>query len=180
MVDPIIRNLPADSLTEIAIDFTRPVYLVKMLFPDRTVYLSTGPQITFNSDIYLEGQVSVETVEWSSDGSQSGTLVLLNEGNAASALMLAGTVNDVIVEVYQTYLKAGGGNTVPQLYIKGSMDGADIGASSSVVNIRSTTGQTAFVPNRYHTAAEGFNWLPIDGEIIIWGEEVFILQRQQA
>ena len=178
MVDPIQRSLPAAVLTEIAIDFTRPVYLVKMLFPAATVYLSTGPQITFNSDLYIEGQVSVGTVEWTADGAQSGTLTLSNEGNAASALMLAGTVNDVIVEVYKTYLIAAGGNTDPQLYIKGSMDGAEIGASSSTVRIMSTTGQTAFVPNRYHTASEGFNWLPIDGETIVWGEEVFVLRVQ--
>lgn len=178
MADPIIRDLPAGVLTELAIDFTRPVYLVKMLFPAATTFMSTGPQITFSGDIYIEGQVSVGTVEWNSDGAQSGTLLLSNEGNAASALLLAGTINDIIVEVYKTYLIAGGGNTAPQLYIKGSMDGARIGASSSTISILSTTGKTAFVPNRYHTAAEGFNWLPIDGETIVWGEEVFVLQRQ--
>ena len=178
MADPIQRPLPAAVLTEIAIDFTRPVYLVKMLFPAGTVFMSTGPQITFDGDLYIEGQVSMGTVEWNADGAQSGSLTLSNEGNAASALLLAGTVNDVIVEVYKTYLIAAGGNTDPQLYIKGSMDGANIGMSSSTVDILSTTGKTTFVPNRYHTAAEGFNWLPIDGEIIIWGEEVFILQRQ--
>jgi len=180
MADPIIRSLPADSLTEIAIDFTRPVYLVKMLFPTGTRYMSTGPQITFNSDIYIEGQVSVDTITWNSDGAQSGSLTLSNENNAASALLLAGTANDVLVEVFLTYLKAGGGNTVPQLHIKGSMDGAGIGASVSVINILSTTGKTSFVPNRYHTVAEGLNWLPIDGEIITWGDEVFVLQEQKA
>jgi len=176
--DPIIRDLPADSLTEIAVDFTRPVYLVKMLFPSGTRYMSTGPQITFDSDIYIEGQISVETVAWNSDGGQSGTLVLSNENNAASALLLAGTINDIIVEVYKTYLKAGGGNTVPQMYITGSMDGAGIGASVSIINILSTTAKTATIPNRYHTVSEGLNWLPIDGEVITWGDEVFVLQVQ--
>lgn len=178
MVNPIVRNLPADALTEIAIDFTRPVYLVKMLLPTGTRYLSTGPQITFDSNLYIEGQVSVSTITWNSDGSQSGRLLLSNEANAASALLLAGTLNDVIVEIFKTYLISGGGNTAPQLYIRGSMDGAVIGASSSRVNILSTTAQTAFVPNRYHTVAEGFNWLPIEGEVITWGDEVFLLQVQ--
>ncbi len=178
MADPITRPLGAGILTEIAIDFTRPVYLVKMLFPAATTFMSSGPQITFDSDIYIEGQISVETVEWNADGGQSGVLRLSNENNAASALLLAGTVNDVIVEVYLTYLISGGGNTAPEMYIKGSMDGAEIEADSATVNILSTTSQTAFIPNRYHTAAEGFNWLPVDGEIITWGEEVFILKRQ--
>jgi len=178
MTDPITRPLAAPILTEIAIDFTRPVYLVKMLFPAATTFMSTGPQITFSSDIYIEGQISVLTVEWNADGGQSGVLRLSNENNAASALLLTGTVNGVLVEVYKTYLISGGGNTAPEMYIKGTMDGADIGADSSTVNILSTTSKTAFVPNRYHTAAEGFNWLPIDGEIITWGDEVFVLRRQ--
>ncbi len=176
MVDQIIRDLPSDSLTEIAIDFTRPVYLVKMLFPAGTRHISSGPQITFSSDIYIEGQISVGTFIWNADGSQSGDLTLSNESNAASALILAGTVNDIIVEIYQTYLKAAGGNTVPQLWVKGSMNGAPkISASQSVINVLSTTAQTGFIPNRYFTAAEGFNWLPVDGEVVIWGEEAFVL-----
>ena len=172
------RNLPADAQTEIAIDFTRPVYLVKMLVPSGTIYMSTGPQITFDGDVYNEGQLSVGNFVWSPDGSQTGQLELANENNAASALLLTGTLNDVVVEIYQTYLIAGGGNTAPQLYVRGSMDGSTIGASRSIVNVLSTTAQTASVPTRYYTIEEGFNWLPIDGEVVTWGDEVFLLQQR--
>lgn len=173
----IKRILPADALTEIAIDFTRPVYLVKMLFPSGTVHVSTGPQITFEGDVYQEGQVKVSTFRWNSDGTQQGEIFLSNENNASSALILNGTVNDVIIEIYKTYLIAAGGNTTPVLYVKGSMDGSDVGPSESRVGVLATTGSTGFVPNRYFTVAEGFNWLPIEGEKITWGDEVFILQE---
>ena len=104
MTHPISRVLPADAQTEIAIDFTRPVYLVEMLFPSGTLYLSTGPQITYNSNIYQEGQVSVGSFSWNSDGTQTGEITLSNENNAASALILGNTVNDVVINIYKTYL----------------------------------------------------------------------------
>jgi hypothetical protein len=172
------RTLDAGNLTEIAIDFTRPVYLVKMLFPAGSVFMSTGPQITYSGDVYQEGQVSVGSFTWNSDGTQAGEVVLSNENNSASALILNGTVNDVEIEIYKTYLIAGGGNTTPVLFVKGSMDGSDVGASSSRVGVLATTAQTGFIPNRYFTIAEGFNWLPVEGEKITWGDEVFILTEE--
>lgn len=173
----IRRNLPAPTVSQIAIDFTRPVYLVKMLFPAGTVYLSTGPQITFEDNVYQEGQVRVGSFAWNSDGTQQGTIVLSNENNAASALILNGTVNDVVIEIYKTYLIANGGNTTPFLYVRGSMDGSDVGYSNCSVGVLASTAQTGTVPNRYFTIQQGFNWLPVEGEKITWGDEVFILQE---
>lgn len=176
----IERTLDAGNLTQIAIDFTRPVFLVEMAFPSGSVYLSTGPQITFNSNVYQEGQVSLGTFEWTSDGVQRGSITLSNENNAASALILSGTVNDIEIIIHKTYLIAGGGNTTPDFYLRGSMDGSDVGYSRSTIGVLSTTAQTAFVPNRYYTVAQGFNWLPVEGEKITWGDEVFILRQADS
>lgn len=178
MAHEVIRDIPAAAVTEIAIDFTRPVFLVKMLIPGQTRYVSTNMQITFEGNTYIEGQVSVGSFQWTSDGSQTGILTLSNEANAAAALILGSTLNDIEVEIYKTYLIAGGGNTHPALYVRGVMDGATIGPSSSKVTVVSTTARQAGLPNRYHTAAEGFSWLPIDGEVITWGNEVFLLQSR--
>lgn len=176
----IKRFLPANAVTETAIDFTRPVYLVKMLFPGDPTYLSTGPQITFDSNVYQEGQVKVNSFRWNPDGSQQGNIELSNENNAASALILNGTVNDIEIEIYKTYLIAAGGNSDPYLYVKGVMDGSNVEPDRAVVGVLSTTAQTGFLPNRYYTISEGFNWLPIEGEKITWGEEVFILEEAQG
>ena len=178
MAHEVIRDLPAPVVAQTEIDFTRPVYLVKMLFPAATRFVSTGPQITFDGDIYIEGQVSVGTFQWTSDGVQTGQLVLSNEANAASALILGSTTNDIPVEIYKTYLIAAGGNTTPELYVSGVMDGAKIEPSRARITVVSTTARQAFLPNRYHTVAEGFNWLPVDGEVISWGSEVFLLQSR--
>ena len=178
MSHEVVRNLPAAALTEIAIDFTRPVYLVKLLIPGATRFVSTNIQITFEGNNYIEGQVSVGNFQWTSDGIQTGQLTLSNEANSASALILGSSINDIEVEIFKTYLIAGGGNTPPSLYVRGVMDGASIEPSSSKVTVVSTTSRQAGLPDRYHTAAEGFSWLPIDGEVIIWGSETFLLQSR--
>lgn len=178
MANEVTRNLPASALTEIAIDFTRPVFLVKMKFPAQERYVSTNVQITFEGNIYIEGQVSVGSFEWTSDGVQQGSIALSNEANSASALILGSTINDIEVEIYKTYLIAGGGNTTPVMFVRGVMDGADIGPDEAVIDVVSSTAQTAFLPNRYHTVHEGFNWLPVEGEVITWGSEVFVLQSR--
>ena len=172
------RYLPADSQTEIAIDFTRPVFLVAMLFPAAPRYMSSSEQITFDGNIYIEGQVAVDTFQWTADGVQTGTLILSNESNAASALVLGATVNDIPVEIFKTYLIEGGGNTEPVLFVRGVMDGANIEYDETSITVVSSTAQSAFLPNRYHTAAEGFSWLPVDGEVITWGTEIFLLQSR--
>ena len=178
MSHEVTRNIPAAAETEIAIDFTRPVFLVKMLIPGQERYVSTNIQITFEGNIYIEGQVRVGSFQWTSDGVQTGVITLSNEANAASALILGSTINDIGVEIYKTYLIAGGGYTPPALYVRGVMDGADIGPDKSRITGVSTTARSAFLPNRYHTIAEGFNWLPIDGETINWGSEVFVLRTR--
>ena len=175
----IERNLPGDVPAQLDIDYTRPVYLCELRFPAATIYLSTGPQIDFGGNTYQEGQVYVDTFRWNPDGSQAGEIILSNENNAASALILNGTVNDVEIIIYKTYLISGGGNTTPTVYVRGSMDGSEVGYDRSRIGVLSTSSQTGFIPNRYYTINEGFNWLPVEGEKITWGDEVFILQEAQ-
>lgn len=178
MTHEVRRNLSAAALAEIAIDFTRPIYLVQMNFANGSSYLSTGMQVTFGGNVYSEGQVSVGSFVWNSDGAQQGEIILSNENNAAAALILGNNVNDVEIIIYQTYVKADGSVLTPQLYVRGSMDGSDIGISESVISVLSSDSQTGFVPRRYYTVAEGFNWLPIDGDVISWGGEVFQLRAE--
>lgn len=180
MANEVLRDIPVDSQTEVAIDFTRPVFLVKMLIPGQSRFISTGPEITFGGDTYIEGQVSVGSFQWTSDGVQTGQIVLSNEANSASALVLGSTLNDIEVEIYKTYLINGGSNTAPVLYVLGVMDGASIKPESAVVTVVSTTAREAFLPNRYHTAAEGFSWLPVDGEVLTWGTEIFKLESRRG
>ena len=171
------RTLPAGVDSQLAVDFTRPVFLVKLLFPTGATFVSTGPQITFEGNVYQEGQVYVGSFRWNPDGSQQGNITLSNENNAASALILGGTINDIEIVIYKTYLIAGGGNTTPSVYVRGSMDGSEVGYDRVDIGVLSTSAQTGTIPNRYYTTNEGFNFLPIEGEKITWGEEVFILQE---
>lgn len=178
--EDISRIIGADTQTEIGIDFTRPVFLVKMDFPIASQFMSTGPQITFDSNVYVEGQVSVSTFTWSADGVQTGGISIYNENNAAAALILNQGVNDIPISIYLTYLIAGGGNSTPELLVSGVMNGGNLSPSKLTISVLSTASAAQFIPNRYYTSAEAFNHLPVDGSVITWGGERFILEQDRG
>lgn len=179
--DDISRAIGADTDTEIAIDFTRPVFLVKMEFDTATQYVSSGPLISFESNTYVEGQVHVGTFTWDGDGNQSGKVKIYNENNSAASLMLNEGVNDIPITIYLTYMIAGGGgNTTPELLVAGTMNGGSLNAKELIISVLSTKVAGQFLPNRYYTIAEGFNHMPIDGSSIMWGGEKFILEAKDS
>ena len=179
MSDTISRSIGSDTGTEVAIDFTRPVHLVKMEFPSATSYMSTGPQITFDSNVYLEGQVNVGTFTWSSDGIQKGKINIHNENNVAAGLILNEGVNDISISIYLTYMIVGGSNSTPELLVSGVMDGGDLTAESLSISVVSTKSSAQYIPNRYYTEAENFRHLPVDGSVITWGGEKFTLEQRR-
>lgn len=175
----IKRDIAADLQTEIANDFTRPVYLVEMQFDAGSAYMSTGPQISFGGNIYAEGQVSVGTFVWNGEGQQQGNIRVFNENNSAAALVLNNGINEVPILIYKTYLIAAGGNTVPELMISGIMNGAQLNASSAEISVLSSKSSANFIPNRYYTEAEGFNFLPEDDQVVFWNGEYFVLEQMR-
>lgn len=178
--DDISRTIGLDTQTEIAIDFTRPVFLVKMDFPTASQFMSTGPQITFDSNIYVEGQVSISTFTWSADGIQKGAISIHNENNSAAALILNEGVNDIPISIYLTYLIAGGTNSTPELLVAGVMNGGNLTPEKLVISVLSTKSAAQYIPNRYYTSAESFNHLPVDGSVITWGGQKFTLEQDRA
>ncbi len=178
--EDISRVIGTDTATEIGIDLTRPVFLVKMSFDTADQFMSSGAQITFDSDVYVEGQVKVSTFTWNSDGVQTGKVSIHNENNVAAALILNEGVNDVPISIYLTYMIAAGGNTTPELVVAGSMDGGSLTSAMLSIRVLSTNAAAQFIPNRYYTDVEGFNHLPVDGSIITWGGETFELRKQDG
>ncbi len=179
--DDISRVIAIDTQTEIAIDFTRPVFLVRMDFPTASQFMSTGPQITLDSNVYVEGQVSVSTFTWSADGVQRGAISIHNEQNAAAALILNEGVNDIPISIYLTYMIAGGSeNSTPELLVAGVMNGGNLTPEKLVISVLSTKSAAQFIPNRYYSSAEAFNHLPVDGSVITWGNEKFTLQADRG
>jgi len=180
MAQRVIRRLDSTTLTEIDTNHTKPVYLVKMMFTEGEYYVSSGKAITFEGNVYVSGQVNVGTFRWSNPGQQEGDIELFNENNSASALVLNNKVSDVPIEIYKTYVKSDDSNTTPVLLVKGVMDEPVITPYSAKINVLSSRSLTEFIPRRYYTVSEGFNFLPSDGQVINWNNERFVLESDRG
>lgn len=177
----IKRDDVLDSIqSELVNDFTKPVYLLTLGFSP-VIYLSTGPDIIFNTNTYVGSLITLSSFTWTPEGGQTGDIIFLNDENSiATALILGGSIADVTVEIYQTYMLAAGGNTTPIKVVGGVLDASTITPSQVIVRVVSSRSKSEYLPRRYYTKNEGFNFLPTDGQLITWNGENFILEAERA
>lgn len=173
------RTLPGDVETEIAEQQTVPFYLVKIEFASGTGYYSESYEVTFETNVYIEGGVRIGSFSWTPDGGQRGTIALQNENDAATALVLNNVVQDVPVTIYQTY-KTSGGNTTPVIYSRGVLNGSQITPKESVLGVLTSAAATEFAPRDFFTQEEGYNWLPADGTVVQWNNEKYVLVAENG
>ena len=169
------RSIPTNVETVLDDQQTQPFHIVKMEFASATSYLSESQQVTFEGNIYSEGAIAVRSFTWGPDGTQAGAIALLNENDAATALVLNNTVQDVPVSIYKVYSTGPSTNTDPVLMVKGVMSGSNIQPSQSIIGVITSSAETEFAPREFYTIAEGFNWLPPTGTVVQWGGEKYVL-----
>lgn len=212
----VVRNLATDTQAEIIKQHTRPVNLVVLHFVTGAAYLSETRSIDWGGHTYLESAVRVGAFTWTSDGEQTGTLMLINENSSASAIVLNNAIQGVAVSIYQTYLvdeetiisgdfqrdifggdtrvdsdaddryTEGGPDvslytatfTTPELLTVGVLDGVDIGAEVTTLQVLTGNARTEFVPNKFFCPETGFNHLPVPGSIFYIGQEKFVLEAE--
>ncbi|HEY0818994.1 MAG TPA: hypothetical protein VGD46_09465 [Rhizobacter sp.] len=128
--------------------------------------------------LYGAGQIDVGTMTWDPDAGQTGEIELFNDRNAAVAIVLANGVAEVPCTVYDCYLRTNGRPTAPLVTVKGVLTDSDITPTSAIVTVATVKAGVEYIPNRYCTPAEGFNWLPPDGAQVTWGGELYIFERE--
>jgi len=169
------RLITSELAEEIAKGHTEPFKLVRIDFDAAPQYLSEGGTVEFEGNTYVGGGVQVGTFVWTPDLTQVGTVELLNELNAATAIILNNQVLDTPVTIYETY-RTDTGFAEPTVIVKGVLDSPTITPTSSTLRVLASTSLSNIVPRRYHTVDEGFNHLPIAGSVISWGGEKFVLE----
>lgn len=170
------RTLPANVLAVIDDQHTEPFHIVKIEFANATKYLSETQEVVFEGNTYVEGAIQVGSFRWGPDGTQSGAIRLLNENNAASALVLNDKVDDVVVTIYKVYSTGPATNTDPVVYVVGVLDGSALSPKEAVLKVVTSKADTEFVPNEFYTIEEGFNHLPPSGTVVQWANEKYVLQ----
>lgn len=172
------RNLPGDLGTVIAEQQTTPFFIVKIEFPTGTGYYSESWEVDFEGNTYIEGAIRLEKFNWTGDSVQSGRIALLNENDAATALVLNNTIQETPITIYQVYRRAVGTYTTPLIYARGVLSGANISPKESVIGVLTSRAETQFVPTAYFTSEEGYSALPPSGTVVQWNGEKYVLEGQ--
>lgn len=172
----IQRDLPSDVQDEIVETHTKPFFIVKIEFAGGTQYLSEAQEVTHEGDDYLTGGVKVNQFRWTPEGGQSGSISLLNENNAAAALILNNAIDDVMVTIYKCYALTSTTNTTPVISSMGVLNGSRLTPMDAMLPVVTSKASTEYVPNKFYTVAEGYNWLPPEGTVVQWAGEKYVLQ----
>jgi hypothetical protein len=170
------RTIPSNLEAVLGDQHTEPFNIVKIEFEAATQYLSESREVTFETNEYLEGAITVGKFRWGPDGTQSGTISLLNENNAASALILSNTIQDIPITIYEVYATGPSSNSDPTIVVTGVMSGSSLNPKEAVVQVLTSKGDTEFVPSAFYTIEEGYNWLPPVGTVVQWNGEKYVLQ----
>ena len=185
MAGAIRTLLDGTVAAEVAKTHTRPVNLVRIDFTTSTVFLSEEGELTHDFGLgegpvtFLDGAVTVGSFSWNTEGEQVGKLMLLNEKSSASDLALeSDTTAGSEVTIYQTYIKADGSHTIPEIMVTGVLDGCEIGADASTFTIYTSAASTEFIPALYYSSSFGFKNLPAPGTVISWNGERFVLEAE--
>jgi hypothetical protein len=169
------RTVAGDTQAQLTSQSVRPFHIAEIEFGTGTVYLSEGKEITFNSNNFLDGTLTVGDIGWDNAGMQVGRISLADYDGSTLALMLTNQIADTPINLWLTYGTAGTGFTTPILVAKGTLNPISITEDEIVLEITPVNINTEFFPRRYCTKGEGFNYLPKSGTVVEWGEEKFEL-----
>ena len=170
------RAIPGNLAAVLRDTQTQPFNIVKIEFAGGTQYLSETLAVNFEGNDYLEGAIEVRPFRWGPDGTQSGSIALLNENNVASALVLGNVIQDVPITIYEVYKTGPSSNSDPTIVVTGVLSGSSIAPKEALVGVLTSKGGTEYVPSAFYTIEEGYNWLPPVGTIVQWNGEKYVLQ----
>lgn len=133
-------ELSASTATAIAADVTKPVFLVQINF-STILYLSTGRQISWNSQTWVEGSVNVEI------NGRDAMLTLPNADNAYSAIVYDEGIKDVQIKIWQCYHEMPAADD-PVLIYCGNMSAAtSVNNANVIISCRPDSSGNLQLPN---------------------------------
>jgi hypothetical protein len=174
------RNVATSQMEAVVAQHTRPVDLVHLGFAGQDQYLSSGSQVTWEGNNYLEGMVRVGNFSWTPDGEHNGSVTLLNENNAAASLVLSLGVRDVPVDVYKAHLDATGAVVGAELVFSGVIESDEISYGEVTLQVSVSRSRHEYVPNSYFVRRTNYlTRMPRPGRLIRWGTETYRIEGEE-
>lgn len=159
------RALSATITTEL--DHATPdhVRLVQIGFPGMTLRYSTHQELEWDGQTWYPLGIQIDSVS-----AEAASLVLRNEDNFVSALVLAAPLDEVPVVIYDWY------NGDAEQIFYGTLDGAPLIDNPVRLSARGHRGAPTYPTQRI--AAPDFAHITPAGTVIKWGDDQLVLEVQ--
>jgi hypothetical protein len=166
-----ITNPTRNAITAVA---TAPAYFISIAWSTPS-YLTTGPTTPWNGYNWLTEAVTVSGLSWSRDGTQVGTLRIVNNDQRYSALVMVEGVADVAINIW-AYDQSATAVGDPLKVFSGVGGRAEFDDDTVTISLRSSKAGVSFSPRTRISPAGGFNHLPPRGTEIPWGSTKYVLE----
>ena len=169
------RTLSTATDAAVAATTTQPGYLVHIAWSTPSRLTSGRSPLNWNGYVWLATDIRVDGLKWDKAGQQTGSLTLGNSEQQFSALALNEGVADVPVSIW-AYDRSATAAGDPVLVFSGV--GGKLAANDDRLTLELTTQRSRALkcPRMRITAANGFNYLPVAGSSIRWGNERYVLR----
>lgn len=167
-----MRTLTGTTSSGVAANVTLPGYFVEIAWSSVGRYSSRGT-LTWNAQTWTATDFRVAGLAADSGSSNiTGTLTFNNADLNIGALILAQGVAGRSIKIWQFYGDSAPGASDPVLLFDGIGDTSTITDNGRAsISMQQAGAVTLYVPRAYMTRADGFNWLPADGQLVEWNGE---------
>lgn len=167
-----MRTLSTNTDAAVALPVTTPGYLIQFAW-DTPEYYSTRSTVTWNSKTWTATNVRVDGLGASSQTAGGATLTFGNADLAIGTLILSDGASGRAVSVWKFYGDSALSLTDPVALFSGVADEATIDDNGrATIRLVQAESTTLYCPRSFMTQAAGFNFLPADGQIVDWNDEI--------
>jgi hypothetical protein len=172
-----VRTLPANHLQQIQSAVQQPAYLIELYLPQGNAFFSTFGNATWRGKVYSAGGIKVSGIQTGQGATKQVSITISNSGFAWSQLFLAQTPSNSVVKIYKMLGSTPYQDSDAYLVFSGVV--ADVPDLVNFVTLNCVTANatTLTVPN-ITIGLPFFNFMPTDGQQIIWGGSKYVLRSR--
>lgn len=174
-----MRTLSSGTTSAVAATVTTPGYLIQIEFAAPAHFCSRG-SVVWDSTTWVGYDVRIAGLDV--DGSKSsagGTLTFNNADLTMSAFILAEGVSGRPVRIWKFYGESATLDlAAPVLIFSGICDTATIDDQGRAAIAVEQASRTTYCPRSYINAANGFNFVPAENQLLTWGNDTVRLTAE--
>jgi len=170
-----VRTLPTNHTQQIQSAVQQPIYLIELYLPQGNVFISTFGPVAWRGKQYVQTSCKVSGIQTGQGATKQVSITLTNNLFTWSTLFLQQSPSNSVVKIYKLLGTAPYQDGDAYLIFNGII--ADIPDLVNYVTFNCVTANatTLTVPN-ITIGLPYFNFMPADGQQILWGGEKYILR----